>query len=82
MADVHHFTGIDGAKWERIKRKLAAQGVTVTQDEGAASHDGIGLAWVYVPANEMLAITLVKRAFYDPSTAVIDTDIEQWITAA
>ena len=82
MADTHEFLNVDAEKWERIKAKLAIQGVTVDADQGDASHKGIELSWSYNPALEYLKITLVKRAFYDPSTATIDADIEQWISAA
>lgn len=83
MADAQTFTGIDAAKWERIQDLVKQKaGITIATDGGTASAKGITLLWSYIPALETLAITLVKRSFYDPSEQTIDTDIAQWIAQA
>jgi len=83
MADTQTFQDVDAAKWERIKSQIKAKaGIEISTDSGIASEKGVKLAWGYNAADSTLSVTLVSRAFYDPSAATIDTDIAQWIASA
>lgn len=78
-----HFDKIDAAKWQRIKDALITKaGITITKDEGEAEAKGLDVAWKYDATALTLDVTPIKRAWYDPSEAVIDSDLVQWIGAA
>ena len=83
MEDSQQFTGIDPAKWDRIRLKVLNEaGIDITSNLGSGSAKGISLSWSYVPDSETLTATLVKRSWYDPSEAVIETDLAAMVTAA
>lgn len=83
MADVQQFPAIDAAKWQRIKDAARAKiGVVLAADIGDASAKGIELSWSYNAQTLDLTVTLVKRSWFDPNAAEIDTDIATWIGAA
>lgn len=78
-----HFDNIDAAKWQRIKDELIVKaGITITKDAGEAEAKGLDVAWKYDAIALTLDVTPIKRAWFDPSEAVIDTDLVQWIGAA
>lgn len=78
-----HFDNVDAAKWQRIKDALIAKaGITITKDEGEAEAKGLDVAWKYDAVALTLDVTPQHRAWYDPSEAVIDKDLIQWIGAA
>lgn len=81
--DSQTFSNIDPAKWQRIQASVKAKaGIDITTDTGIASAKGITISWTYTATTETLLISLVKRSFYDPPEATIDTDIAQWIAQA
>jgi hypothetical protein len=81
--DSQTFSNIDAAKWQRIQASVKSKAsIDITTDTGIASAKGVTISWTYTLAIENLLISLVKRSFYDPSQATIDTDIAQWISAA
>jgi hypothetical protein len=83
MQDTHQFSGIDAAKWTRIKDQVKAKvGVTISGDVGEASSKGIEISWSYNATTLNLTITVVKTSWYDPSISVIDTNIEQLVASA
>lgn len=83
MPDTQTFLNIDAAKWTRIKAAVKAKaGIDITADAGIDSAKGITISWIYTPADESLSISPLKRSFFDPSQATIDTDIAQWIAQA
>lgn len=83
MQDTHQFSGIDAAKWQRIKDQVKAKvGVDISSDVGDATAKGIELSWSYNAATLDLSIALVKREWFDPSQTEIDTDLDTWIPAA
>lgn len=83
MADAQVFQNIDAAKWERIKDQIKAKaGIDIATDAGIASEKGVKLSWGYNSAESTLSVTLVSRAFYDPSSATIGADIAQWVQNA
>lgn len=83
MANEQVFQNIDAAKWQRIIASVQAKsGIAIGSDEGQDSAKGITISWLYNPASLELDITLVKESWYDPSAEEIDTDIQQWISAA
>lgn len=83
MTDTQKFTGIDVAKWGRIVAQVQTKvGITITSDIGDAAAKGIELSWSFNRQTGDLAITLVKRSWFDPSEQVIDDDIKTWIQAA
>lgn len=83
MADTQTFPNVDAAKWARIKDLIKDKaGIEIASDSGIASEKGVKLAWGYNAAELSLSVTLVSRAFFDPSEKTLDTDIAQWITSA
>lgn len=78
-----HFDKIDAAKWQRIKDDLIAKaGITIAKDAGEAEAKGLDVAWKYDAVALTLEVTLIKRSWFDPSEAVIDKNVVQWIGAA
>src|ERR1700748_416997 len=78
-----HFDNVDAAKWQRIKDQLIGKaGITITSDIGEAEAKGLDVAWKYDAIALTLDVTPISRKFWDPSEAVIDTDLVQWIGAA
>jgi hypothetical protein len=83
MADTQQFTGIDEAKWDRIKAAIKAKtGITVTSDVGDQHSRGVELSWSFNAQTTDLTVTLVKRSFYDPDAATIDKAIAKLVADA
>lgn len=83
MADIQTFQGIDEPKWERVKALITKEtGIEIATDSGDAKKSGIELSWIYDPITSVLSVTLVKRAFYDPSEATIEGDISKLVAQA
>ena len=83
MASSQTFTNIDSYKWNRIRAVVEEKaGIEIKGNVGIASGKGITLSWSYNPDSDVLVITMVKRAFYDPSQDVIEADIAAMVEAA
>lgn len=79
-----HFESIGAARWERITTAVKAKlGLDITTNSGEQKAKGIVLAWDYRPEDpkQTLDIRLVSREWYDPSAAVIDARVKEWIDA-
>lgn len=83
VADTQSFNSIDAGKWQRIKDSVKSNaGIDIESDTGEASKDGVTLSWTYDGTAETLSVTLVGRAWYDPSEATIDAKLKAWIEGA
>lgn len=81
--DTQTFPQVDPDKWERVKDAVHAKtGIIVGSDVGSATAKGVTLSWVYDPNTEMLSVTIVKTAWYDPSQDKIAAKISAAINAA
>lgn len=66
--DTQTYPNVPPDKWERIKNAvLAKTGIVIGQDVGSATDKGISLSWVYDPNTQMLSVTIIKPAGYDPA---------------
>jgi hypothetical protein len=83
MPQVQEFHGIDRAKWTRIQALITKEtGIPVNQDSGDDKKDGVEISWKYSEADSSLAVTLIKREFFDPSDTVIEGDITKLVQSA
>jgi hypothetical protein len=83
MLDTQSFSNIDAAKWARIQASVKDKaGIDMVSNIGAGTAKGLTIGWVYHTDSQILAVTVVKRSFYDPSESTIDADIAQWIASA
>jgi hypothetical protein len=83
VADSQTFQGIDGDKWQRIVASVKENaGIELGGDTGQATEHGVTLSWNYDPQAQTLEVTLVGRAWYDPSEATIDAKLAAWINGA
>jgi hypothetical protein len=83
VADTQTFKDIDGDKWQRIVASVKTNaGIELGGNTGEASEHGVTLSWNYDPNASTLEVTLVGRAWYDPSEATIDARLKAWIESA
>lgn len=77
------FTGIDSAKFGRIKDSVLNKGgIAIISNTGSASAKGVTISWVYSPDTGTLLVNVDKRSWFDPSEDSIEQDITAWIEAA
>jgi hypothetical protein len=83
MAASETFSNVGHEKWGRIKHKVHDKtGITIDSDQGEGERHGVDLKWDYQAAAETLTITLVSRAFWDPSESEIMAQVKAAVDSA
>lgn len=83
MPDTQTFTGIDAAKWERIKAKVKEKtGIVIDSDNGTKGAKGVSITWIYNPISLVFMATLLHREFFDPSEERINHNIADLVANA
>ena len=71
------YNGITAAAFAAIAAAVTVKtGIPCRGDVGQASGKGLTIAWNFDPDAQVLVLTPLKRAWYDPSEAAIDLDLD------
>jgi hypothetical protein len=77
------YDGITPTQFAAIAAAVKSKtGIPVSGDVGQASGKGITISWNYDPQAQTLVLTPLKRAWYDPSEATIDLDLDALVKGA
>lgn len=81
MADnSESFDNVSEDRWGKIKDAVKSNaGIEIGSDKGEASKDGVDLGWDYEAEAQTLTVTVVSRAWYDPSVSSILEKLKAWI---
>jgi hypothetical protein len=72
------FTGVSPEKFACVQAKAAAQGITISGNQGSASKDGITVTWDFEGDSQTLTIQCTAAPFF-VSCGTINSTIHNFV---